>query len=89
MAARTGSLASPPWPWQLKKSKICPKKSPKPGAHRMYLQGEDSPEFDFSRVTLYIVTTIMKQPKTKKQWKKPATKTIAISLESTAYSATA
>jgi hypothetical protein len=32
----------------------------------------------------------MNQPKPKKkQWKKPATKTVLISLESTAYSATA
>jgi hypothetical protein len=31
----------------------------------------------------------MKTPKAKKQWKKPATKTVLISLESTAYSATA
>ncbi len=31
----------------------------------------------------------MNQPKTKQQWKKPAVKTVLISLESTAYSATA
>ncbi len=31
----------------------------------------------------------MKHPKTKKSWTKPAVKTVVISLESTAYSATA
>jgi len=35
------------------------------------------------------MSIFMTQPKPKKQWKKPATKTVQISLESTAYSATA